>query len=292
MKLNLENFFDLYAAFLDLDSKIALVYGRNREIIRHFLLWYLDSNKGEKSYQDKILELFVTYRKQSTYSNHVKLTSEPKLSLSFLEKQEEQIKKSQKILQKSIQVYLKWRQSLTRENALILAKHNMQDRLEHYFSLEKAKTNDFVQFLEELLKNCCHGIVIPKQFLIEFHNGMSHLVQAYFTSKCREENISRACNHFKRGALDLYKIIIKDFFALHREQNTLSVSDLEKDLIGIRHQEYRFIGDDYAKMSNASFEESVGSPNPTLFDSYYQLCLQLLESNNSSPTPPSSSSHS
>ncbi|MCW1871810.1 hypothetical protein OLQ26_03875 [Campylobacter jejuni] len=84
---------------------------------------------------------------------------------------------------------------------------------------------------------------IIKQSLIEFHNAISHLVSIFY-GNTEESNIKRAINHFKRGALDSYKSIIKDYYLLKNSGNILYELDLEKKLINIRENEFRNMGTD------------------------------------------------
>lgn len=97
-----------------------------------------------------------------------------------------------------------------------------------------------------------------------------------------EKYIPRACNHFKRGALDLYKIIIKDFFVLHPP--SYGTKEMQVKLFEIREKEYKLIGNDNGRVSNAIFEDKVGEPSPTLFDEYNNLTQEIINfySNNSS----------
>ncbi|EJQ0533155.1 hypothetical protein NZJ19_001178, partial [Campylobacter coli] len=86
---------------------------------------------------------------------------------------------------------------------------------------------------------------IPKQALIEFNNFMSHVCTAYSLSDKDEntdiflKNIERAINHIKRGTLDCYKIIIKDYFIL--ENSTLPIG-LKNQLFNLRINEYKNLG--------------------------------------------------
>ncbi|EBF5823863.1 hypothetical protein FI490_03585, partial [Campylobacter coli] len=53
------------------------------------------------------------------------------------------------------------------------------------------------------------------------------------------KNIERAINHIKRGTLDCYKIIIKDYFIL--ENSTLPIG-LKNQLFNLRINEYKNLG--------------------------------------------------
>ncbi|WP_104722219.1 hypothetical protein [Helicobacter mesocricetorum] len=88
---------------------------------------------------------------------------------------------------------------------------------------------------------------ILKQSLIEFHNAISHLSAVYWGYGDAEKNKDRAINHFKRGALDSYKSIIKDFFIIKSCKSYLQNQEYENiinDLKETRKEEYENISKD------------------------------------------------
>lgn len=54
------------------------------------------------------------------------------------------------------------------------------------------------------------------------------------------KNINRAINHFRRGALDSYKAIIKDFYHIRDNRTYNPLSSLKE----VRNKEYKGIGKD------------------------------------------------
>lgn len=62
---NYDNFFSLYRAFLHLDKKYALIKGRNREIIRNFLIWYFNINEkcNKINIKEQLLNQIIEYEK-------------------------------------------------------------------------------------------------------------------------------------------------------------------------------------------------------------------------------------
>ncbi|HEB9327371.1 TPA: hypothetical protein RZK18_000109 [Campylobacter coli] len=84
---------------------------------------------------------------------------------------------------------------------------------------------------------------------------MSHICIAYSLSDedkntdLFSKNIERAINHIKRGTLDCYKIIIKDFFILMKNTDKYSMIPKDKDkLLSLRINEYQNLGKDMNKI--------------------------------------------
>ncbi len=53
------------------------------------------------------------------------------------------------------------------------------------------------------------------------------------------KNIERAINHIKRGQLDCYKIIIKDYFILENSTLPIGLIGLKNQLFNLRINEYK-----------------------------------------------------
>lgn len=157
------------------------------------------------------------------------------------------LQKSLEFTQQAIKLYSKWRKILTQNDILIIAKHNIVDRFKYYFNLSKDDENTILEIVKNNIQT---EFSIPRQFLMEFHNAISHLYKVYYNAGLRE-NIPRACNHFKRGTLDLYKIIVKDFFILvsHKNlENDEEIKLIQNKVFQIRNEEYETIGNDKGRM--------------------------------------------
>lgn len=72
-----------------------------------------------------------------------------------------------------------------------------------------------------------------------FHTWLQCIVGGNKMAK----NKDRAINHFRRGALDSYKAIIKDFYHL-RNVKKVAYEPLLKEIKDIRREEYLGIGSD------------------------------------------------
>lgn len=262
--LSFENdFFKLYKAFLIADSRKALIYGRERAIIKDFFIWYI-KHKIIKQKKEEITDILMSYCDEFLECNFDKVWDENDKKLK---------NESIKILSYSTECYVCWRENLNIEDIMCIAKHNIKDRINYYFQV-----ND--KDIESILKpiqNKKNNIVLPRQLLMEFHNAMSHMLQIYEGKKY--DNVSRACNHFKRGALDLYKIIIKDFFILYPPNCPHNTQKIQNKLFEIRAKEYELIGYDKARTSNIKFKNNsnVGIKQKTLFEEYYNLTKNIID---------------
>lgn len=72
----------------------------------------------------------------------------------------------------------------------------------------------------------------PIPVLNEFHHAMSHLCEVFLKDDARYTNLERAIPHFKRGMMDIYKTIIRDFLILNQDalgvkQEALKIRELE-----------------------------------------------------------------
>ncbi len=141
----------------------------------------------------------------------------------------------------AVEQYKKWRNKLNKEQILIIYTKNLEDRQKYY-----TNNDEFNNFNEKLLQKIevdkLKSNEVLKQTLIEFHNAISHLVAVYY-GRNQENNKNRAINHFKRGALDSYKAIIKDFYHLYNAKKVV-YEPLTENLKNIRKKEYLGIGSD------------------------------------------------
>lgn len=261
---NYDHFFSLYHIFLHLDKKYALIKGRNREIIRNFLIWYFDINKNK--YKEKLLKQLWDYEKSCENLNPQSPKSYENLNRDNAKYKKEELilEKSLEFAKQSLKLYIKWRKILTQNDILIIAKHNIVDRFKYYFNLSKDDENTILEIIKNNIQT---EFSIPRQFLMEFHNAMSHLYKVYYDAGLKE-NIPRACNHFKRGTLDLHKIIIKDFFILvsHKNlKNDEEIKLIQNKVFQIRNEEYKTIGNDKGRMKVE-----------TLFEKYAKISNDII----------------
>ena len=268
------NFFQLYAVFLELDSVDSFMYGRNRFLIQCFCNVYcLEAMRKEalrnkdsqilKKIQNKLKEgkesLKNEFRKYiSQRGRHrIKIWADSGNSSTYPYIIENpNISKALLCLVEAIEQYGQWRSALNDEQLLVIYRKNLEDRQKYYGGDEC-----FKDFNEELLQKIDISKLtnnkMLKQALIEFHNAISHLVAAYYGKK-QERNKERAINHFKRGALDSYKAIIKDFYHLYNAKKVTYKLSLEL-IENIRKEEYLSIGSD-----NVLFETYKNITDPII----------------------------
>ncbi len=269
-----DDFFKLYKRFLLSDSHKSLLIGRERGIIKDFFIYYLGIKSFSKKNKKDLSKNVTLYFKKMEEIYCIKhIPYQYKNSLSGTKAYDKDIKNSTKVLQNAVRCYIAWRKILKNEDVISIAKRNIIDRIQYYFAIQQEQIE---RLFERQNKGKEQGIVIPRQVLIEFHNAISHLIQAGEGRK--GDNIQRACNHFKRGALDLYKIIIKDFFILYPLQCQQNTKEIQDKLFKIRVREYELIGDDEARASNAKFMDNnkVGNTAHTLFDEYNNLAQDII----------------
>lgn len=238
------SFFKLYAVLLNIDSLASFVYGRRYTLIKDFFYYYLylvmdkkDDEQAIKTAKENLIKHFREYAekfptlkifsdKQRQRSNYFCLFSNNQnLSVAFKE------------FVDAVEQYEKWRSLLNEEQIRTIYKKNLEDRQKYYTN----EIGTFDELNDELIQSVkFDNNKILKQTLIEFHNAISHLVVVYYGQSDSKKNIQRAINHFRRGALDSYKAIIKDFYHI-RDNNAYNPLD---DLKNIREQEYKNIGKD------------------------------------------------
>lgn len=246
------SFFKLYATFLEVDSIISFTLGRNRSLIKTFYNFYyvkamskkyLDDNMQDKLNQAKILlkKEFKDYMSQRG-KYRIEIWADSKISSTCPHIVENpNISEAFLYLVDAVEQYKKWRNKLNKEQILIIYTKNLEDRQKYY-----TNNDEFNNFNEKLLQKIevdkLKSNEVLKQTLIEFHNAISHLVAVYY-GRNQENNKNRAINHFKRGALDSYKAIIKDFYHLYNAKKVV-YEPLTENLKNIRKKEYLGIGSD------------------------------------------------
>lgn len=240
---DLDYFYILYSAFLELDCLDSLISGRNRELIKSFYNFYLKISNNESDAEAKrILKISFDEYAAKTRTTRVALRQPTNKDSRYLHiVTNPNITESFKQLSKAVEVYSKWRDCLSNEQIKTIYIANLKDRQKYYFSVSLDNFNDCVT--KYLDSNKIQNNKILKQTLIEFHNAISHLTEVYLgrqQQKEQDSNKQRAINHFKRGALDSYKAIIKDYFCIENKVN----DEILNDIKDIRQYEYDSIGDD------------------------------------------------
>ncbi|MGJ0124206.1 hypothetical protein [Campylobacter coli] len=253
-QLIISNFFRNYDIFIQIDSKTSLLCGRNYEIIKEAFIFFANNlvlhPKNFKEAYGKLREKFLNYF--TLVEEDLGITAQRSsivcinndLTSSFLLFNKSQDLKFKKILGEflySIKMFEEFRDKIQMEGRRTIAKNNIIERLSYYFNFEDT------QAVEQIVKKIefQNDSSIPKQVLTEFHNFMSHVCTAYSLSDedkntdIFSKNIERAINHIKRGTLDCYKIIIKDYFML--EYSVLPMN-IKNQLFNLRINEYKNLG--------------------------------------------------
>ena len=272
---DLNLFFELYAQFLAIDSINTLVYGRNRSLIKTFYEFYYfqamsrknkNLQKKLKETKDKLKKEWVEYIKgYSQYCSKEIQINQQSSSVPRHIIENPNISEAFSCFVDAIQQYEKWRSRLSNEHILSIYRKNLEDRQKYYAD------DGFDEFNEELLKKIniekLKNNKILKQTLIEFHNAISHLVAVYCGRQQDGKNKDRAINHFRRGALDSYKAIIKDFYHLRNVKKVAYKPSLKK-IKDIRREEYLGIGSDkdISKKYKNFTDELIASIHTRYFD--------------------------
>lgn len=140
------------------------------------------------------------------------------------------------LLTKAVKQYGYWRKCLNKEAIKEIYLKNLSDKQKYYFNNTLSDLSSSLANVEVSTNNN-----ILRQSLIEFYNGISHLNAAYWNMGDNIINADRAANHFKRGALDSYKAIIKDFCFLAGHE---PIESIVRQLSMLREVEYKTIGND------------------------------------------------
>lgn len=257
-QLIISNFFRNYDIFIQIDSKTSLLYGRNYEIIKEAFIFFANNlvlhPKNSKEAYEKLREKFLNYF--ALIEEDLDITAQrssvaclnKKLTSSFLLFNKSQDLNFKQILSEflySIKMFEEFRDKIQMEGRRTIAKNNIIERLNYYFNFQDTHAVEQIVKKVEFQNNSN----IPKQVLTEFHNFMSHICMAYSLSDedkntdIFSKNIERAINHIKRGTLDCYKIIIKDFFIFTRGKEEYLIIKKDKNtLFNLRINEYQNLG--------------------------------------------------
>lgn len=237
-----KRFFVLYDFFIQVDIKLSLTkHGKELEFIKKAMIFYISSLTNAKHSKEQKEKKFLDfYNNLETYIircekkyNFSVISNIPKFQ--FLKQNNHQHDKILKQYSEAIVSFINFRNSLNTQQKMEIAKKNILNRLRYYFNFkDKSLIDSLMQkvFINEALN-------IPKQALIEFHNFMSHLC-AFYNNPQEDKNRERAVNHLYRGALDIYKIIIKDYCIIYTLD--LDNENILKHLFNIRDKEYKNLG--------------------------------------------------
>lgn len=251
------DFFHLYAVFLKIDSVNSFIYGRNRVLIQQFYdVYYLEAmykgalkskasrdelktRQSELKEKEKLVRRMLAGYVRQRGKHRIRIWVNPQMSSTYpCIVENPNISEAFLCFVDAVEQYETWRSNLNNEQLLVIYRKNLEDRQKHYGGDEC-----FKGFNEELLQKIDISKLtnnkMLKQTLIELHNAISHLVAAYY-GRNQERNKERAINHFKRGALDSYKAIIKDFYFLTGQK---PMEPIVEDLKNLRKCEYQTIGD-------------------------------------------------
>lgn len=236
-------FYTTYDIFAQVDTVLSLTkHGKNSELIKRVMIFYFkklsskkisieEKNTTFEPIRKKLEEYIIQYEKKYKRNFSSDL---PKVQINnkkFIE-----CKTSVEKFSKAIVYFINFRQSLSEEKRKIIAKINLKNRAKYYFDFND---DNFISEIVDKFYNKNSSFNIPKQALIEFHNFMSHICTAYKSRdiEVQDKNIERAKNHLYRGALDIYKIIIKDYYT-----TTEKTKIIDNNLFDIRLEEYNNLG--------------------------------------------------
>lgn len=250
------DYFNLYNQFSKIDTKISLIYGRNRELIKDFMLFYRQIIKQEKSIENLKEQRNKIAIKLNNYMK--KFNASPDhLNYSCLFYKEHL--NAFNVFYKAIAYYITFKQKLSNIQKKQLANDNIVSRLNYYYEIEGI--DNFVKNIEkELIIN--NKYTISKYALNEFNNAMTHLCVIYLNINDKiivENNINSAIKHLKLGALYSYKFIIKDYFTLYKNDTSLI-----RKILKLRDYEYVNIGNKKELIENY------------IFENYKDICSEII----------------
>lgn len=252
-------YYNLYYQFLTLDKE-SLIDGRNDELITAFLFYHNALLKNDQKNIKEMRKKIVSALSENNIIP-IKLNYDKKIS-----KCKNNIELFFNLFYNSMGLFDKFRKAIGENNRKNIAIEMLQHRLQYY--------NFFKIDIETIQYNqqSCGITSIPLQTLNEFHNAMSHLCSIFISTGATESNVKRAENHLKRAILDLYKVIIKDFFIIadKNNDNTKQIIDTIKT---IRELEYRTIGKDRIIQSNKK----------DIFSEYKKVCEKIIDFFNLAP---------
>lgn len=244
LKNELKYFFGQYREFLEIETIVSFVKGRDYNIVKYFYKLFLsisqeevnqkevENNKNSlegllKQYkaENQHIQGTIIFSNRSIYISSIanSLNKGAKISQAFL------------LLTEAIKQYQQWRESLSKEAIQAIYLKNLQDRQKYYFKTTQENLNQYL-----IKEHSSTDNYILRQSLIEFYNGISHLNAAYLGRES-EINVDRAASHFIRGALDSYKAIIKDFCFLAGDN---PLEQIINGIRSIRQCECKTIGED------------------------------------------------
>lgn len=271
----LEYFFQNYKTFLEIEAVASFVKGRDYDVIKHFYDFFLEisqtpSNRDaiDKA-KSKLQDRFSHYREENKNYKSIDFTRNHKnvVAIDYALNKNNKISQAFSLLAKAIKQYSEWRKCLNEESIKEIYYKNLCDKQRYYFGNILEGLNGYLANSKVSNNN------ILRQSLIEFHNGISHLNATYWHTgtniDANQANTDRPANHFKRGALDSYKAIIKDFCLLAGQKPMNSIIENLKIL---RKREYQTIGDDKQRSQD------------NLYEKYQEFTTKIIESSKANKT--------
>lgn len=257
-RTELEYFFQKYKEFLKIESIVSLIKGRDYEVIKHFYHLFLEISQypikedEAKLARNKLECVFNKYKEENKGYQTIDFTRghSDATSIDVALNKGAKISQAFSLLTEAIKQYSDWRKCLSKEAIQEIYLKNLSDKQKYYFNKPLDKFNQ--ESLKQYLKNNeVANNNILRQSLIEFHNAISHLNAIYWNTGDNNINTDRAASHFKRGALDSHKAIIKDFYLLTGNDIDMILEKIVSKLKKLRMSEYQTIGDDKKRDSSA-----------------------------------------
>ena len=242
----LQRFFELYDDFLQIDAVVSVVKGREYNLILNFYSVFFIISK--RTIPDDVDSKFDVLRaKLQDFQHKNEQYSIGNLSNRRKDGQQPNIRSTKAVLEyggdlskafygfvEATKQYAEWRGKLSSEAIAKIFNKNLEERNKFYGCQIECNT----------IKSPTNQNKILKQSLVELFNAISHLNAIYWNRAEAEKNKERAINHFYRGALDIYKAIIKDFFCLVESAPDETMSDIIDELKNVRRSEYNTTGSD------------------------------------------------
>lgn len=105
---------------------------------------------------------------------------------------------------------------------------------------------------------------------MKFHHGMSHLCEVFLKEDGRYTNLERAIPHFKRGMMEVYKTIIRDFMILNKD-----ALGIKREALKIRELEYQTIGKPKTVTKNPT-TNLTSKKEEKVIPGYKELCEKIV----------------
>lgn len=245
------DYFNLYNQFLRVDFKAFFTHGRNRELVKEFMLFYRQIIKKESltSLANVRNKIALSLNK---YAQEHSVTPVPMSICTFYDKDLE----SFNLFYKAVAYFISLRKKLSSEQKLQISQQKLEECLNHHFELDD---EILLQFLK---KHKTDSFTIPKQCLNDFHEAMVHFCVIYLKPNNAEHakaNLDKANICLKNGAFNAYNLILKDYFILVPDDEALKL-----EFVKIKELEYKLM---YG-------EKKVSEE--LIFEAYKRICDEVL----------------